>query len=273
MRVFSSGVALALSMASLLSAQGIRPPRLPVHSFQWINSCPYNVDQKAVVLWFFEEGCPRCRAKWPELIRLSEKYAEQPVVFIAISSGTNRREMESYIRDVGVTWPTLLDSNREFEKNAGVQQINLQNIHQVSVIDGRGRYSRGDWGNVESCVTTALTGAAWQYFEAEQVPVEAQAAWRHVEFGQYTQAASLLTQLQLSQDVRVVTAAEKLWEITRGALERDIATLPSSADVWIRYQAMRAIADKYQGIELPEDFRREGSRLHTLPEIGTRLQK
>lgn len=179
--------------------------------------------------------------------------------------------MEDYVRETGLTWPVLLDSNREFERSADIAEINLGNIYQVSVFDGRGRYSRGRWDDVESSVDTALAATSWSYLQPAQVPAPAKAAWRHIEFGQYAQAASLLTPLEASQDTSVTTVAEKLSKITQAALARDIANLPENSDAWTRYRAMRQIAEKFQGFELPEDFRREGSRLHALPETQQRL--
>src|SRR5690349_3653751 len=41
---------------------------LPRDPAAWLNSPPLSVEAlkgKGVVLWFFEEQCPRCRAKWP----------------------------------------------------------------------------------------------------------------------------------------------------------------------------------------------------------------
>ena len=50
---------------------------LPSGFNDWLNSPPLSMAKirgKVVVLWFFEEGCPRCRAKWPELYEIERRF-------------------------------------------------------------------------------------------------------------------------------------------------------------------------------------------------------
>jgi len=79
---------------------------LPRDPTAWLNSPPLSVDAlkgKGVVLWFFEEQCPRCRAKWPGMYELAKRFEGQPVVFIAVNSGTSPIEVAQYAREVRLT--------------------------------------------------------------------------------------------------------------------------------------------------------------------------
>lgn len=100
-----------LPMAATARADELPPfPSDPVH---WINSGPLTASGlkgKGVVLWSFEEECPRCRERWPGLIESAKKFEGQPVVFIAVNSGSGRSTVEDYARQVKCPWPVLVDT-------------------------------------------------------------------------------------------------------------------------------------------------------------------
>src|SRR5688500_17367649 len=77
--------------APTCSAQEPASPELRQNVSQWWNFQPVSVQNlkgKGVVLYFFEEGCPRCKERWPELLQTAKKFEGQPVMFIAVNSGS-----------------------------------------------------------------------------------------------------------------------------------------------------------------------------------------
>src|SRR5688572_16136054 len=115
---------VALVNGSLLAAERADGLSLPADPRLWINSGPISFDAlkgKAAVLWFYEEQCPKCREKWPELLALSKKLEGQPIIFIAVNSGNSRGEVEQYVRSNKITWPVIVDPTREFEQALGLK--------------------------------------------------------------------------------------------------------------------------------------------------------
>ncbi len=259
---------LLLSQSNTGFSQG--NPRFPFEPHQWLNTTPYTLEGKGVVLWYFEEGCPRCRAKWPELIKLSEKYADQPVLFVAVNSGTPRTQLVDYVKAVNLKWPVLVDLERSFEKQSEVGEISLHNIFQIASIDGGGQFQQGRWDDLEGAVKRALTNARWK-LPPTDLPTELLAAWRVIEFGQFADAAQTLTRSKVSNDLQVKSASERLLKRVDQSISQDISSLSASTDKWQRYVQMRVIADRYRGYPLPAEFRAEGSLLHQDPEIKQRL--
>ena len=132
----SCHVALAQESADLL----------PGDAASWINSPPLSAETlkgKGVFLWFYEEQCPNCRAKWPGLYDLAKKYEHDPIVFIAVNSGNSRGAIEQYAKSVDLAWPTIVDTARQTERRWFDKRISLENIHQVGLILPSGQKTLG----------------------------------------------------------------------------------------------------------------------------------
>ena len=131
----------------------------------WANGGPITTEAlrgKAAFLYFFEESCPRCRDRWPMLFETAAKYADQPIVFIAISSGTTRPEVEQYARSVNLTWPVIVDTDRSFERQADMGEISLQNVMQAGYLTPEGELRHGDWSKIDETIRRALEGRAME---------------------------------------------------------------------------------------------------------------
>ncbi|MFH1021848.1 MAG: TlpA disulfide reductase family protein [Planctomycetota bacterium] len=164
-------------------------PALPADG--WVNGGPYTLDGlkgKVVVLYFYEEECPRCAAMWPTIQMESGEFRDQPVLFIAVNSGTPKSEVEGYVKTNKIDWPVIADTGRVFEKTCGVPggEIGLRNIHQVGVItpDGGLRW----YGWFQAAVKSNLAKAAWK-MDPARIPAPLKEAWKHYEFGRYGEAA------------------------------------------------------------------------------------
>jgi peroxiredoxin len=61
-----------------------------------------------VLAAFFKVSCPVCQYTFPYLERLHQAYGDQKVTIVGISQD-DRRNTEAYLKEYGVTFPTLLD--------------------------------------------------------------------------------------------------------------------------------------------------------------------
>jgi cytochrome c biogenesis protein CcmG/thiol:disulfide interchange protein DsbE len=66
---------------------------------------------KVVVLNFFASWCLPCKEENPALVRVWERYRTSDVVFIGILYQDSLDKGRRYVRDNGVTWPTLSDDD------------------------------------------------------------------------------------------------------------------------------------------------------------------
>ena len=202
MRRFYTCSVLAAICAVVLAASGAalagETPEFPQNQAQWINGSPLSLEAvkgKVVFLWFFDADCPTCRGKWPGLMQTAHQFDGKPVLFVGVTSGKPREQLEKYVKETGLTWPVIVDTSREFETAAGIRPIiSLQNIHQVRIISANGKMSGGNYEDIAGEVTKALVGAAWK-IDPAGMPESLLPAWTAVEFGNYSQAAAMLKRL------------------------------------------------------------------------------
>jgi thiol-disulfide isomerase/thioredoxin len=231
---------------------------LPSDPSMWLNSPPLTTTAlkgKGVVLWFFEETCPTCRGKWPRMYELAKKYEGQPVVFIAVNSGTSPAEVQQYAREVKLSWPIIVDPTRQFEKLWLDQEISLQNIHQCELILPTGQKDLGRWDDLDGSVKQALEGAAWK-IDPKTIPAAFMPTWQAVELGNYQAAASLLKKGMATKNVEVKEAATRVntfvQEQIRSAIEA-AGKAREAGDAWKAYQLYTGVSRTFAGYELPAE--------------------
>jgi len=93
---------------------------------------------KLLVLFFYEQRCPTCRATIPERNRTVKRFQGKPVTFIGVGAGDSPGEVQSYIAHTRLAMPVFADSRSAMEKAYGFR-ISLNNIYQVRVIGPDGR--------------------------------------------------------------------------------------------------------------------------------------
>jgi thiol-disulfide isomerase/thioredoxin len=101
---------------------------------------------KVIVLDFWGTWCPPCRANTPDLVRLSHKYKDQPVVFIGIGVAEKSEEAwRSYIAEHKMAWLQVLDGGRA---NEITQVFRVSAVPDYVVVDGDGiiRTRLQEWG-------------------------------------------------------------------------------------------------------------------------------
>jgi thiol-disulfide isomerase/thioredoxin len=250
----------AIAQGASASAQLLTAPT-PTKDFElpgtWLNAVPPTMERlagKAVLLYFFEETCPKCKAQWPALLEIAERHRDDPIAFVAVNSGTPAAAVQAYARSVRLTWPIIVDVDRSFEREARVHEISLQNIVQVSYITPDGVLKPGRWSDLEDTISRALEGARWKIDPAE-IPDELRTAWRSIEFGNYAAAAGAVHRALGSRKVEVKTAGEKLAEVVANNAQADMAAAKSEADQskYRAYERYGAIAQRYAGFPVVAD--------------------
>ncbi len=231
-------------------------PPLPQVPQQWINSPPLTpqiLKDKAVVFWYFEETCPKCEKRWPELLETAQKYAEQPVLFVGVNSGTPRPTLEGYLRRNKITWPILLDADRSFEKASGVGEISLQNIHQIRVLGGDGKFQGIGGFEIDKAADAVVTTAKW-HVDPKEIPDALKGTWQQVEFGNYSAASQVLKKNLTSQKADIKEGAEKLQALVTSEIQATIdesAAAKSAGETWKAYKLLTEASTRFRGYTLP----------------------
>lgn len=228
---------------------------LPGAETAWINSSPLSVENlkgKAAILWFFEEECPNCRANWPNMYKIAEKYADKPVIFMAVNSGTPRKKLEGYAKAVALKWPLIVDTSREFEKECDLYPLDLKNTTHIGFITARGQYFRGDWRVIDQMVERALKDTYWT-IKPTEVPDAVKVIWRAFEFGEIAKTSDLLKRAKAHQRPDVREGAEKFESLVKAAMDKELKDaniLKEGRKVWA-FKAYHLVSSKYRAFDLP----------------------
>ena len=254
MRWFLGTLSVACFFATHVE-RGFADPILPTDPGAWVNSRPLSLDAlegKTVVFYFFEESCPTCLEKWPPLLETSAKFQGEPVVFIGVNSGNQRRTVESYARKARIPWPIIVDTNRSLEQAFQLPKpVSLENIYQMKVKYPDGAIRSGSPNNFEETITSALKNASWK-IDPKTLPPETLAAWKEVELGDYQRALPLLKKILAAQSDEISQAADQLQSLVMDNLEKQ-QTAASQAEeegkIWVAYQIYSRIAAQFKGYE------------------------
>jgi thiol-disulfide isomerase/thioredoxin len=71
---------------------------------------------KVVLLDFFVDGCPDCRAMYPHERRLVKKYANQPFVLLGVNGDGEEQTLKQLMADQTVTWRCWWDGKQRIHK-------------------------------------------------------------------------------------------------------------------------------------------------------------
>lgn len=231
-------------------------PKLPTNSATWINFPPISNEMltgKAAVLYFFEETCPRCVESWPRVLMQAAKFEGEPVMFIAVNSGTPRPQLEAYLRKNKVSLPVICDSDRSFENQFGFT-ISLENIKQVRLLMPDGKFKSGDSDNIEGSAVDALRDAKWK-IEPKDIPPVLQSAWLAIEFSNYPGAAQTLRK-NINGKGEIKEAATLLNQFVLDDLTGQMDAAKKSLDdgkKWDAFKRYSAIPIKFKGFAVPAE--------------------
>ena len=77
---------------------------------------------KPVMLNFWATWCPPCREEMPYLQQIHEQRSAD-VVVLTVNMAENPGDVEEFIREFGLSFPVLLDSNGDVAQQYGVRAI------------------------------------------------------------------------------------------------------------------------------------------------------
>lgn len=168
-----------------------------------------------------------------------------------MNSGNDSRSVARYLSSNNVSFPTIVDTNRQFEKAAIDTEIDLGNIWRTYVMDGE--------GNLRSCAPTkdgmkraldaVLQTVSWNV-DPELIPDDMKEAWQAVEFGNYAVAAKTVQKALRSRNEETQSGAEALNDFVQGKLEAlatRAAELNEGEKHWESYKAYTELDAKYSG--------------------------
>lgn len=250
---------------------------LPNDPTSWINAPPLSLDSlrgKGIVLWFFEEQCPRCAEKWPNMVASAKKFDGKPVIFMAVNSGNPRAEIVEYAQENKIPWPIVVDPKRELEKKYGVDEISLQNIYQAKIITADGRLIDGRAFDVEALGEQALVGASWT-IDPTGLPESLRPAWAAVEFNNDAAGAAMIKKGLVSPKPDVKSWCEKLLAAVQKRIESQAAEAKAAREkgnAWEAYRLYNALAARYVGYDLPADAVAARKELASDPAVKSGLQ-
>jgi len=266
----------ALFACSAASAQvevGGAGPEFPPGKFT--DGKQYQVSDyrgKVVVIFLYEQNCPRCRGTVPERNAVVKKFKDKPVKFFAVGAGDSLNEVESYGKATGLAMPILADPLGLMEARCGTN-ISLNNIWQFRVIGADGKlvgYSM-DVDFLERVVSKV----GWKYKDKGYDPKLA-AAVEALEWNQWAEGVRLLGAYRRGTNKAAKESAEKLFAEVKtegeawkteadGAVESD----PVKAfDLYTKIQSV-FVTDEL-GKSVAEPLRKLRTNKAVIAELGAR---
>lgn len=100
---------LLFSHTPRVAGRAIGTPLPPIKAMGWLNgSEPKSgeLDGKVLVIDAWASWCGPCRRDAPEMVHLYEKYHDQGVEFVGLTSEMSESlpDMEAFLKDTGITW-------------------------------------------------------------------------------------------------------------------------------------------------------------------------
>lgn len=259
---------LVLSLAAVGRSQekDKAGPKLPGNPAVWINSSPITNEMlagKAAVLFFFEATDKGVSDGWPRLLQTAQKFEGTPLLFIGVSSGVPRPQLEASMKRSKVAWPVICDSDRSFEGLFGIQ-VSPQNPRSLQVLLPSGSFKTGEVGNIEGAAADALRDAKWKV-EPKDIPPVLHPTWLAVEFGNYPAAAQTLKK-NLNGKGELKEAAVRLNQFVLDDLAAQMDAAKKSLDddkKWDAFKRYSVIPLKFKGFTVPAEV------TTTLKELST----
>jgi peroxiredoxin len=166
-----------------------------------------DLEGKAVVLFFYEQDCPRCRGMIPARNQVVAQYKDKPIKFIAIAAGDSMTEARAYLNSTHLQMPVFADTFSMMEKRYGTS-ISLQNIWQFRVIgpDGKIAARRMEVADIDK----VLANVKWKYkdgaYDKRLDPVVDRFEW-----GLYAEGMRLLRPHLKNSKKEIQESAQKLY--------------------------------------------------------------
>jgi len=114
---------------------------------------------KVVWLYIWRVGCPPCREGMPKLGKLQEQYRDSGLAVIGLNASDDKQIAQSFLRELGITFPNILDASEAAKKTAFSDYQTLEGMSAVPlnyIIDRDGKVADGFYGDDEARGRAAL---------------------------------------------------------------------------------------------------------------------
>jgi peroxiredoxin len=227
---------------------GEQAPEFPPGSFS--DGGQYKMSDfqgKVLVIFLYEQDCPKCRGEIPERNKVVEQFKGKPVKFIAVGAGDSLPDVMAYVRGTRLEMPSFADTFGVMEKRYG-QHISLKNIYHFRVINPEGKIVGYDMK--PETIEAALQNVKWKYKDAGYDP-RLNGVIDLLEWNQYEPAVRQLKPL-MKASKGVGESATKLMEAVKaeGKGWLDEADKAKESDPIQAYDLYARVASVFPGDDM-----------------------
>jgi thiol-disulfide isomerase/thioredoxin len=101
--------------------------------FQLDGKLPETLPGKVVIVDFWASWCGPCKASFPVMEQLYQRYGKDGLVIIAVNLDDNRADMEGFLKKNPVSFAVVRDANKQL-----VSQVDIGSMPTSFVLDGAG---------------------------------------------------------------------------------------------------------------------------------------
>ncbi|MFC4302741.1 redoxin domain-containing protein [Cohnella boryungensis] len=112
----------SLFTKSVVLTKGDKPPSFRLADLDNRVHDMKDYEGKPLIVNFWGTFCPPCRDEMPALQKQYEKWKGEGLELIGINLSEDKLTVESFIRQIGVDFPILMDKDRKTEKKYGLKQ-------------------------------------------------------------------------------------------------------------------------------------------------------
>ncbi len=112
-----------------------------------------------VMNWWYA-ACAPCRDEAPDLVDLSEEFADEGVQFIGVNVRDTASTALAFARNFGVTYPSIMDAQSGAVSLAFTGVVTPQAVPTTLVIDADGRVSSKILGRIDKSILSELIETA-----------------------------------------------------------------------------------------------------------------
>lgn len=114
-----------LVVVAVLALGGFKKgDRLPdLSSFKLEGKLPDKLQGQVILLDFWASWCAPCKASFPAMEGLQKAYGDRGLTIVAVSEDTERKEMERFVKSVGVSFTVVRDAQQKLVEAADVQAM------------------------------------------------------------------------------------------------------------------------------------------------------
>ena len=112
----------SLFSKSVVLTKGDKPPGFRLADLNNVVHDMEDYEGKPLIINFWGTFCPPCRNEMPALQHQHDKWKGQGLELIGINLSEDKLTAESFIRQIGVDFPILLDKDKKTERKYGLKQ-------------------------------------------------------------------------------------------------------------------------------------------------------